>query len=314
MASGSFYLAARRPTAPWNAWLSRAAPFATGLAIYLDEGGAGGSTALLDLTPGSVAGPPDFGDGALQPGQTFTDALSGVSVTVVAADAAGATVDVVVPDRSTRYAAAASSDGYGGLVAGASVTGVGTYAGSSLVTLTEVPPPGYAPFYWMDGAWHTVGLIGPYTFTLDDDTLIYATFKASPPANDAFAAAQAVTLPSQATAYTKSATTEAGEPSGYTCGPSVVFASCTVWYRLVPATSGQVTIDTAGSDYLASLGVFTGSALGSLTPVTGACNLATVGTQSASVSFAATAGTTYWVQAGAAGVGQSLVVNFAAGP
>ena len=49
--------------------------------------------------------------------------------------------------------------------------------------------------------------------------VVHFTPGVPPPANDAFAAAVAVTtLPSQFTAITDSASTEAGEPTAFACG------------------------------------------------------------------------------------------------
>jgi hypothetical protein len=48
---------------------------------------------LLDATPGTAT----FGDAALLPGQTFTDPVSGISITAGAVTAAGATLEVTLP-------------------------------------------------------------------------------------------------------------------------------------------------------------------------------------------------------------------------
>ena len=48
---------------------------------------------LLDATPGTAT----FGDAALLPGQTFTDPVSGISITAGAVTGAGATLQVTVP-------------------------------------------------------------------------------------------------------------------------------------------------------------------------------------------------------------------------
>jgi hypothetical protein len=73
-----------------------------------------------------------------------------------------------------------------------------------------------------------------------------------------------------------------------------------VWYKFTPQASGQVIVGTCGSDFDTVLQVYTGGC-GALMPVAGACNddggPACPGLQ-ASTSFAATAGTTYWILVG----------------
>ena len=107
--------------------------------------------------------------------------------------------------------------------------------------------------------------------------------------NDDFAAATVVS----GTSVTRTgdtnvgATKQDGEPihAGNAGGASI-------WYRWVPTGSGQVTIDTFGSNFDTLLAVYTGSSLGSLTSV--ASNDDTGGLQS-QVSFAAAAGTIYQI-------------------
>ena len=120
------------------------------------------------------------------------------------------------------------------------------------------------------------------------------------PANDNFASAAAVT----GNSWTRSgsstnATAEAGEPShaGQTPGASV-------WYSWTAPASGSATLTTAGSGFDTVLAVYTGTAVGSLTPVAANDNPASGGT-AAAVSFQAVAGTVYRIavdgKGGAAG-------------
>ena len=85
------------------------------------------------------------------------------------------------------------------------------------------------------------------------------------PPNDAFASAQTLTVADTATADTRGATTQTGEPQP-TCGP----VGKTVWYRLTASRSESVTITTEKSTYDTVLAVYTGTSLASLTQV--ACN------------------------------------------
>lgn len=109
----------------------------------------------------------------------------------------------------------------------------------------------------------------------------------SAPANDQFAAAQALNgvLPVSVTSSTFGATREAGEPThaGQDGGHSI-------WFAWTPANSGPVTVSTCASDFDTLLGIYRGTALTALTPV--AANDNGCGEKS-SVSFAAAAGTTY---------------------
>jgi hypothetical protein len=91
-------------------------------------------------------------------------------------------------------------------------------------------------------------------FVVDDRAL----FKVSPPPNDNFAAAQPVTgLPAQYSLFTAGATTEMGEPACHG-------ALNTVWYSYSPAATTKLTVDTDGSDYGATVAVYTGNAVNAL--------------------------------------------------
>lgn len=313
LTSGSYYLAVRRPAAPWADWLTRSPSFNSGVAVYMDEGTANASTALIDLTPGSAAGAADFYDGALLAGQTFADAAAGVTVNVVSADATSATVDVSIQPRDTRFIQAGAMDPYGNAVAGSSVLGTGNFASGSNISLTAVPPGGFALNYWLSSAGRWLSAANPYTFPIDDDTLVWAVFRAVAPGNDNFASAQAVdSLPAHITLYTQSATTQTGEPGNVPCGSQSVHPNATVWYSFTSASTQNVAIATRGSDYYTTIAVFTGSAVDGLTLVPGACGFDNA-TQFAQVTFSASAGTTYYVQIGAWGMGQNLVADFTAG-
>ena len=90
---------------------------------------------------------------------------------------------------------------------------------------------------------------------------------------------------------TSGATTESGEPAP--CGS----IGATVWFTWTPTASGTATVETVGSSYDTVLAAYTGSSLTGLTNL--ACNddIASGNLQSR-VSFTATAGTTYRIQAG----------------
>lgn len=107
------------------------------------------------------------------------------------------------------------------------------------------------------------------------------------PDNDDFAVAEVLQGTSGTTTASNAlATKEAGEPdhTGHSGGTSI-------WYSWTASATGQVDLDTCGSSFDTMLAVYTGTAVGALTEVAanddGSC-----GYQS-SLSFAATAGTTY---------------------
>jgi hypothetical protein len=112
------------------------------------------------------------------------------------------------------------------------------------------------------------------------------------PANDDFA--NAIVLPGSPVTRSGdtnlAATLEAGED------PAVAgsMGGASVWYRWTPAASGPVTIDTVTSDFDTLLGVYTGSTVGALVPVTSnddrGCDV------TSAVTFTATAATVYRIK------------------
>jgi hypothetical protein len=114
-----------------------------------------------------------------------------------------------------------------------------------------------------------------------------------PPANDDFAGAEALgaSLPSSALGSTSAATKQAGEPD-HAGQPG----SHSVWYSWTPAVGGPVVVTACPytERTVTVLGVYTGSAVGSLTPVAAdAGGGAGCRPSAAEVEFDAAAGTTY---------------------
>ena len=111
------------------------------------------------------------------------------------------------------------------------------------------------------------------------------------PANDNFANAFAISGASGSTNGSNvGASAEAGEPNlfGVAVGESV-------WYAWTAPADGAYTFTTAGSDFDSLLGIYTGSAVNALTLVNEGYDLVSFGI-SQPVSFAASAGTAYYVQ------------------
>jgi hypothetical protein len=133
--------------------------------------------------------------------------------------------------------------------------------------------------------------------------------QAAPPANDDFAAASPLAVGDEISAANLDATVEPGEPdpTGFSTSPSCpnlgAGANCgtSVWYTFQPSSTGEYTIETCdgGTDLNTILGVYTGTAVGSLTQV-GANDLVPgcaggYGEDGSRVTFAATGGTVYRV-------------------
>jgi hypothetical protein len=130
-----------------------------------------------------------------------------------------------------------------------------------------------------------------------------------PPANDLPAGAKLVRVGDRTSVATRSASPNREAP--YTCltfedpetgGMFEIPVGNTVWYKIV-GTGGPITIDTAGSDYDTVIAVYTANGTGGFTPLPGGCvddvPLVPVGrTLQAAVTFASTAGVTYYVQIG----------------
>ncbi|HEX8834179.1 MAG TPA: hypothetical protein VF719_08260, partial [Abditibacteriaceae bacterium] len=102
-----------------------------------------------------------------------------------------------------------------------------------------------------------------------------------PPANDKFASAQAITAaPATLSGSLENATREIGEPMHDTSGEG------TVWYKWTPTAAGVGSIEL--SEYGPYVGVYTGTAVGSLTQVD-------VGYYYDPLEFQVKASTTYYI-------------------
>jgi hypothetical protein len=133
---------------------------------------------------------------------------------------------------------------------------------------------------------------------------VFDVIASSVPSNDVFSGATVVTVPFSEVLNTTGATTDADDAQlNASCGAPATDAS--VWYVLTPAADAQVVIDVSQSDYSAGIAVGVGSQ----------GNLSTVTCGPGTVSFNATALTTYYVlafddQFDGAGNGGSLNISF----
>jgi hypothetical protein len=115
-----------------------------------------------------------------------------------------------------------------------------------------------------------------------------AAAQAAPPANDAFAAAQPLTLDVPVNGTLVDATAESGEPAH--AGER---RTRTVWYSYTPTADGAVTMDACNADFDDVIATYTGTALNALTAgpsVDDACN-----ELGARVSLEVKAGITTWI-------------------
>jgi len=133
------------------------------------------------------------------------------------------------------------------------------------------------------------------------------TVIASSVANDNWSQA-AVVSGLRLNASSVTATAEPNEP-GWSSG---FVPRKTLWWRWQPTSSGNFTINTFDSSFDTTLAVFTGSSLSGLTRA--ASNDDSGGTLQSSLSFAASANTTYYIQVdGYGGSSGNVVLNIVAG-
>ena len=110
------------------------------------------------------------------------------------------------------------------------------------------------------------------------------------PANDNFASAQVINgCSGTVTGTNVNATAESGEPNH---SPDNGGGSRSVWYQWQAPNSGSVTFTTAGSGFDTVMGVYTGSAVGSLTAI-GKADDNSSSDKTSTVTFSASAGTIY---------------------
>jgi hypothetical protein len=128
-----------------------------------------------------------------------------------------------------------------------------------------------------------------------------------PPANDAFASAQAISGGSGfVTGSSANATKESGEP--YHAGNA---GGASVWYNWTAPSTSPVTFDTALTSFDTLLAVYTGSAVNALTLVASNDNISTNNSRSR-LTFTPVAGTVYHIAVdGANGANGNLTLRWA---
>lgn len=113
------------------------------------------------------------------------------------------------------------------------------------------------------------------------------------PPNDLFASAQPISGASGTVTGTNvGATLENGEPAGV-AGAAI---GASIWYRWTAPYAGTVAIDTIGSPFDTTLGVYTGSSVGALTVVAANDDIVPRQNRVSRVTFTATSGVEYMIQ------------------
>ena len=173
-------------------------------------------------------------------------------------------------------------------------TVLAVYTGSSVANLTEIASnddedagtnKSRVTFEAIAGTTYAIAVAGKGNASGSIRLTISRT-QPPPPANDNFANRINISNPTTVTGTNINATEETGEP----IHAGIPTARSSVWWRFTPSASGQVTINTIGSNFDTVLAVYTGSSISSLTEV--ASNDDFSGLQS-QVSFQGTAGTSY---------------------
>lgn len=115
--------------------------------------------------------------------------------------------------------------------------------------------------------------------------------QAAPPANDDFAAAQALSgdTPAAVSSTTQDATRQTGEPNH---SEDATSSQRSVWYRWTAESTRTVAFDTCTTNYDSHLAVYTGTSVGALTAVA-KNNNACPSAYGSRVAFNARAGVTY---------------------
>jgi len=156
----------------------------------------------------------------------------------------------------------------------------GTPIPTTFVSSTQLTATVPASFMANFGSTNSVGVQNPppgggTTVTTQTVTLPTFVVVAPAPANDNFANAINITSTSFTdTKDSSGATPQAADPVP-ACAqnpqiPFVTGTSNTIWYKVVPTTSGNANIDTIGSSYDSVLSVWSGTSQSALAPV--ACN------------------------------------------
>ncbi|MFL5935904.1 MAG: fibronectin type III domain-containing protein [Gaiellaceae bacterium] len=186
---------------------------------------------------------------------------------------------------------------------------LGVYTGSAVSGLTEVASnddgggsgTSAVTFAVTTGTTYQIRVDGYFA---DTGTINLHLHRVLPPANDDFA--NAIVLSGPTAARTDDTNEGATLAPGEATTVAGVSAGASVWYQWTAADGGQLKIDTATSSFDTLLGIYTGSAVATLSEV--ASNNDAKDRITSSVTFAVTAGTTYRIRVDGGG-GSTGTIN-----
>jgi hypothetical protein len=152
------------------------------------------------------------------------------------------------------------------------------------------------------------------TMTAEDQAAIdafgYTITATTGPPNDNFANAQVI---SGSSGTVNGSNTFATRETGELTFPTGTGGGRSVWYNWTAPGTGQATFDTIGSSYDTLLAIYTGSAVNALTHIVSNDDIVSGVNIQSTVTFNATAGTTYRIQVdGFDGDQGSIVLNWTA--
>ena len=194
---------------------------------------------------------------------------------------------------------------------------LGVYTGANVASLTliadndeivpEINSQSRVTFSVIAGTTYRIAVDGYYGAT--GSVVLNWANVSGPPVNDNFSNATVLSGSAGSTnGLNINATKQSGEPNhAFNTGGS------SVWYQWTAPAGGQVTFNTLGSTFDTLLGVYTGSAVGSLTVVATNDDISISFDQS-QVTFTAAAGTTYRIAVdGYNGAVGMVMLNWAQG-
>ena len=170
----------------------------------------------------------------------------------------------------------------------------GQYVAGAAINVTASPASGWRVGNW-SGTSNNGSTSASNSFTMPASTHTVGVTYVVTLTNDDIAAATAIgTTPYQNRQDNISSATSAPDDPVFPCRGNAHYQ--TVWYRFIPSSTGNVTIDTFGSDYDTVLGVWTGTR-GALQSVPNGCNDDAPDAGGLSrVVITFTAGVTYYIE------------------
>ena len=195
-----------------------------------------------------------------------------------------------VTGRVTLDTATSTFDTLLGVYSGGSLGGLSYVAGNDD---TKVPPTSLIRFSAVAGTIYSIRVDGFAEATGTINLHLHEVLPAASPANDNFA--NAITLSGMNASRSGDTNAGAGLESGEATVVAGEAAAVSVWYSWTAPATGTATIDTATSGFDTMLGVYTGSAVNSLSNVASNDDVSAA-TLTSRVRFQATLGVVYRIR------------------